>query len=152
MELDYLKGLTGTQFVFEVEKRHIRQFAEAIGDSNPLYVDEEYAAKTMYGGIIAPPTYPIAIGQDSGESLDLKLDQRRMLHGEQEFIYKRPIRPGDKLYCQMKVSDVYERNGKKGPMQFVVLDTEMKDEADQLVVISRTNIIYKPLKAKTSTS
>lgn len=149
MELDYLKGLTGTQFVFEVEKRHIRQFAEAIGDSNPLYVDEEYAAKTMYGGIIAPPTFPIAIGQDSGESLDLKLDQRRMLHGEQEFIYKRPIRPGDKLYCQMKVSDVYERNGKKGPMQFVVLDTEMKDEADQLVVISRTNIIYKPLKAKT---
>lgn len=150
MELDYLKGLTGTQFVFDVEKRHIRQFAEAIGDSNPLYVDEEYASKTIYGGIIAPPTFPIAIGQDSGESLDLKLDQRRMLHGEQEFIYNRPIRPGDTLYCQMKVSDVYEREGKKGTMQFVVLDTEMKDESGKLVVISRTNIIYRPLKTSTT--
>lgn len=151
MELDYLKGLTGNHFVFEVEKRHIRQFAEAIGDFNPLYIDEEYAAKTIYGGIIAPPTFPIAIGQDSGENLDLKLDQRRMLHGEQEFIYERPIRPGDTLYCQMKVSDVYEREGKKGPMQFVVLDTEIKDETGKLVVISRTNIIYRPLKAKSST-
>lgn len=150
MELDYLKGLTGTQFVFDVEKRHIRQFVEAIGDSNPLYVDEEYASKTIYGGIIAPPTFPIAIGQDSGESLDLKLDQRRMLHGEQEFIYKRPIRPGDTLYCQMKVSDVYKREGKKGTMQFVVLDTEMKDESGKLVVISRTNIIYRPLKTSTT--
>ena len=44
MDLDQsLIGLTGPQYVFEVEKRHIRQFAEAIGDSNPLYVDEEYA-------------------------------------------------------------------------------------------------------------
>jgi acyl dehydratase len=150
MVLENLNGLTGSEFIFEVEKRHIRQFAEAIGDLNPLYVDEEYAAKTSYGGIIAPPTFPIAIGQDSGESLDLGLDQRRMLHGEQEFIYNRPIRPGDILYCQMKVSDVYEREGRKGPMQFLVLDTEMKDESGELVVISRTNIIYRPLRGSHS--
>lgn len=147
MELDHLNGLTGAEYIFEVEKRHIRQFAEAIGDLNPLYVDEEYAAKTSYGGIIAPPTFPIAIGQDSGESLDLGLEQRRMLHGEQEFIYSRPIRPGDRLHCQMKVTDVYEREGRKGTMQFLVLDTEMKDESGEMVVISRTNIIYRPIRS-----
>ncbi|MFH0068743.1 MaoC family dehydratase N-terminal domain-containing protein [Peribacillus sp. NPDC056705] len=147
MELDHLNCLTGAEFIFEVEKRHIRQFAEAIGDLNPLYVDEEYAAKTSYGGIIAPPTFPIAIGQDSGESLDLGLEQRRMLHGEQEFIYSRPIRPGDRLHCQMKVTDVYEREGRKGAMQFLVLDTEMKDESGEMVVISRTNIIYRPIRS-----
>lgn len=147
MELDHLTGLTGAEFIFEVEKRHIRQFAEAIGDFNPLYVDEEYAAKTSYGGIIAPPTFPIAIGQDSGESLDLGLELKRMLHGEQEFIYSRPIRPGDRLHCQMKVSNVYEREGRKGKMQFLVLDTEMKDESGEMVVISRTNIIYRPIRS-----
>ncbi|WP_260284956.1 MaoC family dehydratase N-terminal domain-containing protein [Peribacillus aracenensis] len=147
MELDHLNGLTGAEFIFEVEKRHIRQFAEAIGDLNPIYVDEEYAAKTSYGGIIAPPTFPIAIGHDSGESLDLGLEQRRMLHGEQEFIYSRPIRPGDRLHCQMKVTDVYEREGRKGTMQFLVLDTEMKDESGEMVVISRTNIIYRPIRS-----
>ena len=146
MELDHLKGLTGAEFIFEVEKRHIRQFAEAIGDINPLYVDEEFAAKTSYGGIIAPPTFPIAIGQDSGENLDLGLEQKRMLHGEQEFIYSRPIRSGDRLHCQMKVSNVYEREGRNGKMQFLILDTEMKDGSGEMVVISRTNIIYRPIR------
>ncbi|WP_431810916.1 MaoC family dehydratase N-terminal domain-containing protein [Lysinibacillus sp. FW12] len=146
MELDQsLVGLTGPQFVFEVEKRHIRQFAEAIGDPNPLYVDEAYAKTTIYGGIIAPPSFPVAIGTDSGQEIELPLDYSRMLHGEQEFIYRRPIRPGDRLHCQMKVTDVYEKEGKNGPMQFLVMDTEMKDDEGELVVISRTNIIYRTL-------
>lgn len=144
MELDQsLIGLTGPQYVFEVEKRHIRQFAEAIGDLNPLYVDEAYAKSTIYGGIIAPPSFPVAIGAESGQGIDLPLDYSRMLHGEQEFIYQRPIRAGDRLLCQMKVTNVYEKEGKNGPMQFLVMDTEMKDEEGELVVISRTNIIYR---------
>ncbi|WP_026575793.1 MaoC family dehydratase N-terminal domain-containing protein [Bacillus sp. UNC438CL73TsuS30] len=144
MELDSsIIGLMGPEFTFEVEKRHIRQFAQAIGDPNPLYVDEEYAALTPYLEIIAPPTFPIAIGAE-GEGIDLGLDPKRMLHGEQEFIYNRPIRSGDRLVCQMKVTDLYEREGKSGKMQFLVLDTEMKDEKGNLVVISRTNIIYRP--------
>lgn len=144
MDLDQsLIGLTGPKYVFEVEKRHIRQFAEAIGDSNPLYVDEEYAKSTIYGGIIAPPSFPVVIGADSGQGVELPLDYSRMLHGEQEFIYHRPIRAGDRLSCQMKVTDVYEKEGKNGPMQFLVMDTEMKDQEGELVVISRTNIIYR---------
>lgn len=145
MDLDKsVIGVAGEVFVFEVEKRHVRQFANAIGDTNPLYVDEEYAANTFYGGLIAPPTFPIAIGSE-GKSLPLQLDERRMLHGEQEFIYYRPIRVGNCLYCQMKVNDLYEREGKSGTMQFLVIDTEMKDELGELVVISRMNIIYRPL-------
>jgi acyl dehydratase len=144
MDLDKsLIGLTGKPYIFVVEKRHIRQFAEAIGDTNPLYVDEEYAAKSIYGGIIAPPSFPIVISQES--SIDLPLDYNRMLHGEQEFIYQRPIRLGDRLTCQTKVADVYERQGKTGQMQFLVLETELKDEAGDVVVIGRTNIIYRSL-------
>ncbi|WP_423799809.1 MaoC family dehydratase N-terminal domain-containing protein [Neobacillus sp. SAB-20_R2A] len=144
MELDNsIIGLTGPAFLFEVEKRHIRQFAQAIGDDHPLYTDEEYAAKTPYRGIIAPPTFPIVIGAE-GEGISLDLDPKRMLHGEQEFIYHRPIRPGDRLICQMKVADLYEREGKSGKMQFLVLDTEIADESGNMVVVSRMNIIYRP--------
>ncbi|MFP7296449.1 MaoC family dehydratase N-terminal domain-containing protein [Neobacillus niacini] len=145
MDLDKsIIGIKGDVFVFEVEKRHIRQFANAIGDQNPLYVDPEYAANTRYEGLIAPPTFPIAMSSDSG-GLPLKLDERRMLHGEQEFFYYRPIRPGDRLYCQLKVSDLYEKEGRSGKMQFLAIDTEMKDELGELVVISRMNIVYRPL-------
>lgn len=145
MELDEsVIGLTAKPYIFEVEKGHIRKFAEAIGDPNPLYRDEAYATDTVYGGIIAPPTFPMAVGSEGGD-MPLKLDTRRMLHGEQEFIYERPIRPGDRLHCQMKVVDLYEKEGKSGTMQFLVLDTEMKGDDGNLVVTSRMNIIYRPL-------
>ncbi|MFS0780391.1 MaoC family dehydratase N-terminal domain-containing protein [Bacillus sp. 1P06AnD] len=143
MDLDVgMIGMQGEIFVVEVDKRHIKQFAQAIGDRNPLYIDEEYAKQTPYGGIIAPPTFPIALGVE-GTGVPLELDEKRMLHGEQEFIYSRPIRPGDVLHCQMKVADLYEKQGKSGTMQFLVLDTEMKDSEGNMVVISRTNIVYR---------
>src|SRR5690606_11341686 len=113
---------------------------------NPLYVDEEYAKNSPYGAIVTPPTFLIALNQ--GSDLPLDLDYRRMLHGEQEFIYHRPIRLGDRLQCQMVVSDLYEREGKSGKMQFLVLDTEIKDETGDLVAVSRNNIIYRPLASK----
>ncbi|MYL61711.1 MaoC family dehydratase [Virgibacillus halodenitrificans] len=145
MELDNsIIGMTGESFTFEVEKGHIKRFAEAIGDNNPLYIDQEYAAKTPYQSIIAPPTFLIAAGANGGD-LPLELDTKRMLHGEQEFIYYKSVRPGDSLQCQMKVSDLYEREGKSGSMQFLILDTEMKDPQGELVAISRMNIIYRKI-------
>lgn len=145
MDLDKnIIGIEGEVFVFDVEKRHIRQFANAIGDPNPLYTDSDFAANTAHGGLVAPPTFPISIGSE-GSGLPIQLDERRMLHGEQEFIYYRQLKPGDRLYCQMKVADLYEKEGRSGSMQFLVIDTEMKDERGELVVISRMNIVYRPL-------
>lgn len=145
MDLDQsVIGLTSEPYQFEVEKRHVRQFFTAIGDENKLYQDEEYAKRSAYNGLVVPPTFPVAMN-NGDVALPLKLDHRRMLHGEQEFIYYQPIRPGDRLHCQMKVSDLYNREGKSGKMQFLVLDTEMKNSEDELVCISRMNIIYRPL-------
>lgn len=145
MDLDNsIIGLSGKPFIFEVEKGHIRQFAEAIGDDNPLYVDQEYAADTPYEGLIAPPTFPIAVASTGGD-LPIELDTRRMLHGEQAFTYYKPIRPGDRLHCQMKIADLYERKGRSGNMQFLVLCTEMKDDDGELVVVSEMTIVYRNL-------
>lgn len=146
MELDKsLIGLTGDPFIVEVEKGHIRKFAAAIGDENPLYHNREIASYSAYGQVIAPLTFPVAIGTE-GKGIQLELDERRMLHGEQEFIYHKPIVSGDLLTCQMKVADIYEKAGKSGTMQFLVLDTEMRDESGELVVISRSNIVYRQIK------
>ncbi|RKQ29991.1 MaoC family dehydratase N-terminal domain-containing protein [Oceanobacillus halophilus] len=139
-------GLSGEVFIFDVEFRHIHQFADAIGDANPLYTDKEYAKNSKYGSIIAPPTFSVAFSGEGAE-LPINLDERRMLHGEQEFIYYRPIQLGDRLYCQRKISDLYEKEGKSGKMQFLVVDTEIKDEGGQMVAVNRMNIIYRGEKS-----
>ncbi|MET0143202.1 MAG: MaoC family dehydratase N-terminal domain-containing protein, partial [Ilumatobacteraceae bacterium] len=41
----------------EVSVDGLRHFAYGYGDDNPLYCDEEYAAKSRWGGLIAPPTF-----------------------------------------------------------------------------------------------
>lgn len=146
MELDKsMIGLAAKPYTFTVENFHVRQFAAAIGDRNPLYTDEKYAAQSPYNGTIVPPTFPVAMNSGNSE-LPIELDQRRMLHGEQEFLYYKPIRIGDRIHCQMKVSDIYERQGSSGAMQFLVLDTEMKNADGEVVCINRMNIIYRALK------
>lgn len=137
-------GLATETYQVNIEKGHIRRFCQAIGDTNPLFLDEQAAGKSAYEGIIAPLTFPVALS-DEAVAFPLELDVRRMLHGEQEFIYHKPLRPGESYTAQMKVADVYEREGKSGKMQFIVLDTEFRDENNELAVVSRTNIIYRAL-------
>src|SRR5579863_9834836 len=45
---------------FPVEQGHVMMFARSVGDPNPIYFDEEYAASTEVGGVIAPPTFTCA--------------------------------------------------------------------------------------------
>lgn len=146
MELNKaMVGLTTKPYVVEVEKGHIRRFAQAIGDKNALYTGEDQAKESALGHLVAPLTFPIALTSEQGE-LPIQLDVRRMLHGEQSFIYHRMLQPGDQLTCQMRVHDFYEKEGTQGKMQFLVLDTDMNDEQGNLVVTSRMNIIYRPLQ------
>lgn len=48
---------TNLPILEEIGKTSIIRYAHAISDLNPLYFDEEYAKKTEFGGVIAPPTY-----------------------------------------------------------------------------------------------
>ena len=52
-----LVGRAGDTMIMEVDRGGIKRFADAIGDFNPLYWDEEYAKSSRYGSIISPPGY-----------------------------------------------------------------------------------------------
>ncbi len=145
MDLDKsMIGIASKPYIAEIDRERVTLFAQAIGDENPLYFDETYANDTAYKGVTVPPTFLVALG--SSVELPLKLDFKRMLHGEQEFIYHHPVRIGDRLECTMAVTDVYDRVGKSGTMQFLVLDTEMKKEDGVLAAVARNTIIYRPAK------
>ena len=56
-----IQNMIGNEWTFvapeELGKASIRMFALAIGDFNPLYIDDGYASGSKYGGLIAPPTF-----------------------------------------------------------------------------------------------
>ena len=136
-----VKGKEYAPFTVTVERGRIKDFARAIGDLNPFYLDDRVAAASEFGDVIAPPTFPITFRDENADTSaflkELGTDISRILHGEQEFELHRPIRAGETLVCRPKVSDIYEKSGKSGAMAFVVRETAVTDKDGELVATLR---------------
>jgi acyl dehydratase len=138
-----LIGRESEPYVVEVEKGAIRRFAEALGDPNPLALDEAAARAAGQPGLVAPPTFAVTLGWSERFRHSLDLGTRSVLHGEQSFEYTRPIVAGDRLTIRSKVADVQERAGASGPMDVIVIEDEGRDEKGGLVFKTRATMILR---------
>ena len=95
---------------YEVGREKIREFADAIGDANPVYRDPEAARALGHPDVIAPPTFGIVLSMTAGRQViadpELGLDYSRVVHGEQRFVITRPIRAGDRLTVTVTVENI----------------------------------------------
>lgn len=100
---------------YEVGREKIREFADAIGDPNPAYRDPEAARALGHPDVIAPPTFPIVLSMRAGAQVvfdpELGLDYSRVVHGEQRFVYARPVRAGDQLTVTVSVEGIRSAAG-----------------------------------------
>jgi len=141
-------GDAAPPFTYAVTAESIRDYCLAVRNESPLYLDEAAAARGPFGGIVAPPTYPIAFmtqamagGMDT--FLELGLNFMTLVHGEQEFEYRRPIRAGETLTLTGRIADVYEKTGGSGTLDFVVLETEATAADGRQVFFSRNTLISR---------
>lgn len=133
-------GRTGEPIVMHVERGKIREFARAIKDEDPAYVDEAAACAAGAGGIMPPVTFleTVRLWDDGRGRPRPPLDLRRTLHGEQEYELLGPIHAGDVLTARSRVADFYEKAGKRGgTMTFVVTETEFTNQRGELVARAR---------------
>jgi acyl dehydratase len=101
-----------------VEKGAVRKFADAIGDSSPLYRDEEAAKASRYGRLLAPPTFPRTF--EYGEIEGIGSPGQGLLHGEHQVRYERPLFVGEEVLCYAEVKDYYEKEGHEGKLGFLI--------------------------------
>ncbi len=144
-------------FRFPVEAGQILQFARAIGDPNPAYVDPESDAATNAGGVLAPPTFTQAAdhyepgyirrpepgtpwfgsGREpiSATQGAFNAEGGSGFHAEQSFEYHRPVRPGQVLTVDVKAGRTWQKDGRRGgKLTFSEIVQEFRDEAGALVV------------------
>jgi acyl dehydratase len=135
-------GVESAALQYEVEKGAIRKFAEAIGDDDRIYYDEQAARTAGFKTIVAPPTFLCTFR--ARELPDLKLDFGRVnLNGGNEYEYYRPVYTGDTITVTAKYADVSERTGRTGKMVFVVTELTFKNQHGEVVAKGRNTGIRR---------
>lgn len=133
---------------FTVERGRIKQFAEAIGATDPIHFDEAAARTQGYAAVVAPPTFLTIAEMERGNDPDiealpalLKLDLHKFLHGEQEFEYFLPICAGDELTVSCAIKDIYSK--RNGELQFIAMELQYRKASGELAAISRSTAVYR---------
>jgi acyl dehydratase len=126
---------------YEVSRVKIREFADAIGDTNPIYRDREAAKAAGHSDVIAPPTFPIVISLGGAALADpeLGLNYAMVVHGQQRFVYTRPLRAGDVVVCESSITDIRAA----GRNERLDLKTEVKTVEGELVCTTYNTIVER---------
>ncbi|MEU9239970.1 MaoC family dehydratase N-terminal domain-containing protein [Streptomyces shenzhenensis] len=132
---------------YEVGREKIREFAEAVGDTNAVYTDPEAAKALGYSDVIAPPTFVFSITfRAAGQVVEdpqLGLDYSRVVHGDQKFAYRRPVRAGDRLTVTSTIEAIKSLAGN----DVIDIRGDVHDEAGELVVSALTKLVARAADA-----
>lgn len=138
-------GTVGEPFEVLVERGKIREFAAAMQSESPAY---------QGSGAIIPPTFLTTASSwaPPGSRVVVGFDRRRLLHGEQEYVFHGPPpRAGDTLIAQERLAERYAKPGKRGgEMRFAVVVTEFRSPAGELVAEARGTFIETAPKGATA--
>ncbi len=103
-------GKTYPSYTYEVGKEKIKEYAKAIKNPDPHYIDEDFAKKSKYGAIIAPPTFAVVFGAFLIEPVffdkELNLNMMMLVHGEQELEFIEVVKSGDSITTTARISDI----------------------------------------------
>ena len=117
---------------YKVTKDQIDDFAKSIGDSN-FYVSDGFAS----------PTFLISIQMGAMQVAlfdpELGLDWNKVVHGEQSFEYKKPVKAGDELSFISTIEDIKTKVGN----DFITIRSDVKDSNNKDVATLRATLIAR---------
>lgn len=161
-ELSKLIGQSVDVSVFEVEKEPIRRFADAVGDLNPLYWDEEYANRSTFGSIIAPPGFisslwflsrPVKWGHKERQSESLgppmvmdalaRAGYKRILDTGIDYEFFQPIRAGDTVRAVCVVRDIMERGSGEARAAFLITETSYTGQDGKMLAKAKSTTVHQ---------
>ena len=109
---DYVGRTFPATAPYEVSRVKVAEFADAIGDANPVFHDLAAAQAAGYPDVIAPPTFAVVVAMASSRTAvgdpGLGLNYAMVVHGEQRFDYSRPLHAGDVVTAQSTISAIRE--------------------------------------------
>ena len=135
-------GKSYPSFEYEVGREKIREFANAVGETSPVFQDNEAARAAGFSNVVAPPMFCVVYSAGAmGPAIldpDLGINLMMMVHGEQKFEWGAPVVAGDTITTSATIKDIHEKKG----MKFYVFESESKNQNGETTVKGTwTNIV-----------
>lgn len=168
-EVRALIGVESEQLVAcdRVERGAIRRMAQAIMDDDPVFRDDAHASGTRYGGVVAPPLFPVHMFQRAAGAPDpldkawenpnhdgskpasamfalpnVPIPLKRLLNAGVEVEFFKYAQPGEQVTVVNRYADIFQKQGKKGPMVFVVVERHFRNEKHESLMTYKQTLVY----------
>jgi len=133
---------------YPVEYDSIRRYCHMNDDTNPLFLDPEYAKKTKHGAVIAPPLFirnisgpgpwPPQTDSDEHRLPPVPTAGNRAINLTTELELFKPVKVGDHISRSERLADVYIKPIRLDPKAFwVITETIFRNQHGEVVAIAR---------------
>ncbi len=135
-------GKTYPPTVYAVGREKIKEYAHAVGETNPVYLDVDAARAAGYKDVVAPPMFAVVYSAPSVTPAifdpEVGINFAMMLHGGQEFVWGPLVQAGDEITTTVSVKSIEERVGSG----FFVFESESVNQDGETVCTGTwTNIV-----------
>ena len=94
-----------------VGREKVREFARAVGETDPLFLDPDLARHRGYADVVAPPMFAVVYCLTPLLSAladpDLGIESERLVHSGQEFVWGTVVIAGDEITTRMSLGRTY---------------------------------------------
>jgi acyl dehydratase len=128
---------------YAVGREKVKEYARAVGETNPLYLDVDAARQAGYTDVVAPPMFAVVYSAPAVTpgmfDPELGIDFSRVVHGAQELAWGPVVVAGDEITTTATIKDVSERGG----MGFFVFEAVSQNEREETVCTGTWTIIVR---------
>jgi acyl dehydratase len=126
-------GKTYPPVEYAVGREKIKEYAGAVGETNPVHLDVDAARAAGYADVVAPPMFAVVYaGRSIGPILFdpiVDINFAMVVHGAQEFRWGPLVIAGDEIQTTATVKDIAERGG----MGFYVFESVSVNQSGETV-------------------
>jgi acyl dehydratase len=102
--------------VYAIGREKVREYAFAVGETEPLYLDVEAARAAGHRDVVAPPMFCVVYSAPAMTPAifdpEVGINFALMVHGGQEFTWGPLVVAGDEITTRVTVASIEERGGK----------------------------------------